>query len=79
VKNLTQRAIQVQKGSGFWQGLKSIWQLLPLMQSIAKLACEFDVIYANTQKALVVAVIASLFSRKPLVYHLHDIVSVDHF
>ena len=79
VKILTQRAIQVKKESGLWQGLKSIGQLIPLVQTIAKLTCEFDIIYANTQKALVVAVIASLFSKRPLVYHLHDIVSADHF
>ena len=79
VKILTEQAIQVQKASGLWQGLKSIGQLIPLMQAAATLACEFDVIYANTQKALVVAVIASFFSRRPLVYHLHDIVSADHF
>jgi glycosyltransferase involved in cell wall biosynthesis len=36
-------------------------------------------IYANTQKALVVGAIASLLSRRPLVFHLHDIVSPDHF
>jgi len=79
VKVLTQQAIQVQKASGLWQGLKSMGQLLPLIQSIVQLASEFDVIYANTQKALVVGAIASFASKRPLVYHLHDIVSADHF
>ena len=40
---------------------------------------QFDAIYANTQKALVVGAIASSLSGKPLVYHLHDILSPDHF
>ena len=79
VKILTQQAIQVKKESGLWEGLKSTGQLIPLVKAVTKLACEFDVIYANTQKALVVAVIASLFSRRPLVYYLHNIVSADHF
>jgi len=79
VEILTRQPIQVQKESGLWQGLKSIGQLIPLMRRVARLACEFDVIYANTQKALVVVVIASLFSKRSLVYHLHDIVSADHF
>jgi glycosyltransferase involved in cell wall biosynthesis len=35
--------------------------------------------YANTQKALVIGALASLLSNCPLVYHLHDILSVDHF
>ena len=45
----------------------------------AKIAREYDIIYANTQKALVVGAIASLLSRRPLVYHLHDILSTEHF
>ncbi|MEG3933503.1 MULTISPECIES: glycosyltransferase [unclassified Microcoleus] len=36
-------------------------------------------IYANTQKALVVGALASFLSRRPLVYHLHDILSTGYF
>lgn len=42
-------------------------------------AREYDLIYANTQKALVVGAIASLLSGRPLIYHLHDILSPEHF
>jgi len=79
VQVLTTEAIQVRKDSSFLRGLVSLKQLLPLILRVADLSRSYDVIYANTQKALVVGAIASLLSHRPLVYHLHDIVSSDHF
>lgn len=79
VEILADRAIQVQKESGWFQGIKSLNQLLPLVLKVAQLSRHFDLIYANTQKALVVGAFASLLSRRPLVYHLHDILSEAHF
>ncbi|MBD3882923.1 glycosyltransferase [Phormidium tenue FACHB-886] len=79
VEVFTTQAIQIRKESNFLQGLSSFSQLLPLIAKISRLSSQFDLIYANTQKALVVGAIASLLSRKPLVYHLHDILSADHF
>ena len=79
VQILTNHTLQVQKASGLLDGLKSLNQLMPLITTVARLSQDYDVLYANTQKALVVGAIASLISRRPLVYHLHDIVSPDHF
>lgn len=71
--------IQVRKESGFIQGFSSLGQLTPLIRQVVQLSRDRDIIYANTQKALVVGAIASLIARRPLVYHLHDILSTDHF
>jgi glycosyltransferase involved in cell wall biosynthesis len=79
VQVLTGRSLKVSKDSGLLQGASSLGQLFPLIARVAKIAREYDVIYANTQKALVVGAIASLLSRRPLVYHLHDILSTEHF
>jgi glycosyltransferase involved in cell wall biosynthesis len=79
VEVLATQAIQVRKESSLAQGLKSLGQLLPLITKVIKKAREYDLIYANTQKALVVGALASFFSRRPLVYHLHDILSTEHF
>jgi glycosyltransferase involved in cell wall biosynthesis len=72
-------AIQVRKESSLIQGLNSLGQLIPLILKVAQLSRNYDLIYANTQKALVVGAMASLLSRRPLVYHLHDILSLEHF
>ncbi|WNZ27455.1 glycosyltransferase [Leptolyngbya sp. NK1-12] len=79
VRVLTTQAIRVRKESDWLEGIRSGIQLLPLIGQIAQLCRQFDLIYANTQKAFVLGALASLISRKPLVYHLHDILSPDHF
>ncbi|MGI8503149.1 MAG: glycosyltransferase family 4 protein [Hassallia sp.] len=79
VQVLATQAIQVRKESSLAQGLSSLGQLAPIITKVAKIAREYDLIYANTQKALVVGAIASFLSRRPLVYHLHDILSHEHF
>jgi len=79
VEVLAKQPIQVQKQSNLFQALASFKQLLPLLIKVVKLARKYDVIYANTQKALVVGALASFLARRPLVYHLHDILSLEHF
>jgi glycosyltransferase involved in cell wall biosynthesis len=79
VEVLTTQAIQVRKQSNLGQALASFTQLVPLLIKVIKLAKQYDLIYANTQKALVIGALASFFARRPLVYHLHDILSEEHF
>jgi glycosyltransferase involved in cell wall biosynthesis len=71
--------LPIQKDSNILQGLYSIGQLMPLVINVARLSRQYDVIYANTQKALVVGALVSILMRRPLVYHLHDIFSAEHF
>jgi glycosyltransferase involved in cell wall biosynthesis len=75
----TTAAIDVRKESSLLKSLRGASQLLPLVKAVADAARTYDLIYANTPKALVVGALASLLSRRPLVYHLHDIISPDHF
>lgn len=79
VQVLTTELIQVRKESSWVQGLSSLSSLTPLIMRVVNMAREYDLIYANTQKALVVGALASFLSHRPLVYHLHDILSTDHF
>ena len=44
-----------------------------------KVAREFDLLYANTAKALVLAAMLALILRKKFCFHLHDILSGEHF
>ena len=79
VEVLTTQAIKVGKQSGLFQALGSLGQIIPLINQVVQRARKYDLIYANTQKALVVGAIASFLARRPLVYHLHDILSLEHF
>jgi glycosyltransferase involved in cell wall biosynthesis len=79
VEVLTNQAIAVRKESNLLQAFASLGQLAPLIAKVVEKAYKYDIIYANTQKALVVGAIASFVTRRPLVYHLHDILSLEHF
>jgi glycosyltransferase involved in cell wall biosynthesis len=79
VQVLATQKINVSKDSTFLASLASISAIVPLIAKVVKLAQNYDLIYANTQKALVVGALASIFSPRPLVYHLRDILSADHF
>ncbi len=76
---LTNRPLNIRKDSRWFDSLGSVAEIVKLVFRIAKLSKGFDLIYANTQKAFVVGSIASAISRRPLVYHLHDILSPEHF
>jgi hypothetical protein len=58
------------------RALKSVWSLV---RATATRARNNDVIYANTQRSMVVGVLAGKLARKPVVWHLRDIVSAEHF
>jgi glycosyltransferase involved in cell wall biosynthesis len=79
VEVLATHAIKVSKQSGLFQALGSLGQITPLINQVVQRAKKYDLIYANTQKALVIGAIASFLARRPLVYHLHDILSLEHF
>ncbi|NVO17283.1 MAG: glycosyltransferase [Rhodoplanes sp.] len=64
----------------------SLWRAAPLAGRLAGITAEIagaarrhDVIYANSQKAFVLAAIANAAARRPLVWHLHDIIDGSHF
>ncbi len=73
------QGIPVYKQSNFLQAVGSFRQLVPLLARVVQTARKYDLIYANTQKALVIGALASFLARRPLVYHLHDILSSEHF
>ncbi|MFB2938195.1 glycosyltransferase [Aerosakkonemataceae cyanobacterium BLCC-F154] len=79
VQVLTNQVIKVSKESSLMEGLSSLNKLAPLINKVIKISQDYDLIYANTQKALVVGAIAHFFTHRPLIYHLHDILSLDHF
>ncbi|KVC57948.1 glycosyltransferase family 4 protein [Burkholderia stagnalis] len=67
----------VRKQGGVSAG--AVKELIRLVRDVARRARRAEVIYANTQRAMVVAALAGRLARKPVVWHLRDIVSDDHF
>ena len=76
---LSTQSLKISKDSNFWQSIGNIRHLIPLIMEVASLSRDYDLIYANTQKAMVVGAMARFLTKKPLVYHLRDILSPEHF
>lgn len=54
-------------------------RLFRLILAIVGAARRHDVVYANSQKAFMLCAIASVLFRRPLIWHLHDIIDERHF
>jgi glycosyltransferase involved in cell wall biosynthesis len=50
-----------------------------LVAELSMVARKHDVIYANSQKAFVIGSAAAAIARRPLIWHLHDIITPEHF
>ncbi|MBS7538478.1 glycosyltransferase family 4 protein [Ancylobacter lacus] len=70
---------QIGRGSGLMVALKASPALAGLVFGLARRARGADLLYANTQKAFVVAAMAAPFARRPLIWHLRDMLTADHF
>lgn len=66
------------EGSGVRE-LQAIPGVFRLGWRVAQYARSYDVLYANSQKALIIGALAGKLARKPVIWHLHDILSVQHF
>ncbi|GLH76785.1 glycosyl transferase [Bradyrhizobium sp. SSBR45G] len=67
------------RDSSWLKALPLAGGLAAITAELARIARRHDVVYANSQKAFVLAAIANLAARKPLIWHLHDIISPAHF
>jgi glycosyltransferase involved in cell wall biosynthesis len=70
------------KGVRRESGVKSILSALPAFASLrgrlAKLSSDFDLLYANSQKAFLLAALSKRRGQ-PLIWHLRDILTAEHF
>jgi glycosyltransferase involved in cell wall biosynthesis len=69
---------RVRRESGIVPILLALPSFVSLYRRLAKLASGFEALYANSQKAFLVAAMAKR-RKQPLVWHLRDILSGDHF
>ncbi|MEM9827209.1 MAG: glycosyltransferase [Planctomycetota bacterium] len=76
---LPSAASAVRRQSSIVRHVQSLQALRTLGKRVAANAVDFDVLYANTMKAFVAGAMASRRSGMPLIFHLRDIVSAEHF
>jgi glycosyltransferase involved in cell wall biosynthesis len=70
---------KVKRDRSLFRAAPMLLRLLATAAEIAGRARAHDVVYANSQKAFVLAGLAAFVARRPLVWHLHDILSPAHF
>jgi glycosyltransferase involved in cell wall biosynthesis len=79
VATLPETAGRVGKAAGVFAYFRAIPGMALLIYRVMQSARDFELLYANTAKALVVAAIVAFFLRKQFCFHLHDIVNANHF
>ena len=50
-----------------------------MARTVARVAGPYDLLYANSPKSFIVAALAGIIARKPVVWHLRDILGQGHF
>lgn len=61
------------------RSLLAVPAVLGLARRVARAARAHDVLYANSQKAFIVGSLAGRMAGKPVIWHLHDVLTADHF
>jgi glycosyltransferase involved in cell wall biosynthesis len=69
----------VRRESGRLGIVKAIPAVLSMIGAVARKGREFDVIVAFSQKSFVVASLAKVFMRRPLLWFMNDILAPSHF
>lgn len=75
----TAALLSVRRQDGPAQWLHAVGAVGRSIAALARLARTHDLIYANTQKSFVLGALAALVARRPLIWHLRDILSAAHF
>ena len=72
-------SIRVSKRSGLIAQLQAGPRILSVARRIAGQAKKHNVLIANTQKAAVIAALGARLGKRPMIWHLHDMLDAEHF
>lgn len=70
---------QVRRDSSIFRIIPLVGRFCAIILEIVRAARRHDIVYANSQKAFVLSAIAARLARRPVVWHLHDIITGVHF
>lgn len=75
----SQRLSRIGKEAGLGSYIPALPELAGFLAALRKEILQADLVYLNTAKALLYGVVAGLASRVPSVFHLHDLLTPEHF
>jgi glycosyltransferase involved in cell wall biosynthesis len=70
---------EVRKGGGIGASLKAVPSLVRTGRALAERTTEYDLVFANSQKALLTGALAARWARRPMIWSLHDLLTAEHF
>lgn len=71
--------MQIRRDSKISANFPFLRTMLRAILQVARMARGHQLVYATSQKAFVVAAFAAVLAKRPLIWHLHDIMTRDHF
>ncbi|MET3439181.1 glycosyltransferase family 4 protein [Sphingomonas sp. 1185] len=71
--------LAMKRSSGFAESIKTALGGLAGICRLAKKMKSADLVYTNSQKATVIGAIAAIIARRPMIWHLHDIMTSPSF
>jgi len=72
-------ALRRVKKTSVFPGVAPLVAVARMARRVARAARSFDLLYANSPKSFLVAALAGAIARKPVVWHLRDILGQGHF
>jgi glycosyltransferase involved in cell wall biosynthesis len=72
-------ALKRVKKTSVFPGVAPLVAVARMAHRVARAARSFDLLYANSPKSFLVAALAGAIARKPVVWHLRDILGQGHF
>lgn len=72
-------AAGVTRGEGGLGVIRAVPDVFRLVGRLARHARRYDCLYANSQKSMVIAGLAGALARRPVIWHLRDLLTADHF
>lgn len=79
VLDAPQALLDVTRDGGLAGALGVVPAIWAQARRVARRLRDFDVALANSQKAFVTAALAAPLARRPVVWHLRDVMTADHF
>ena len=75
----SQKMTQVSREGSFLHDLQAVPAVFGQAWKLARLARRYDVLYANSQKSMITAALAGQLARRPVIWHLRDLMTEEHF
>lgn len=72
-------AIRTRRDSKIWDYVKASPSAIKAVLQLAARARQYDLVYANSQKAFVIGSMAAWLAGKPCIWHLRDMLTASHF